>query len=112
MLLLHNVLRPAAACSTRLSGMSFTPPLCAFMHSPSQMTDRATMQLSHARRCCRCWKNSFWFVTLLYPRCSMTALQLFSTQTLDSGVYLRSDFSIRFKQLGCQCTCSKAVLFK
>ena len=43
----------------------------------------------------RCYKNAFWFVTLLYPRCSMTALQLFSTQTLDSGTYLRSDFSIR-----------------
>ena len=34
-------------------------------------------------------------MTLLYPRCSMTALQLFATQTLDSGTYLRSDYSIR-----------------
>lgn len=42
----------------------------------------------------RCWKNSFWLVTLLYPRCAMTALQLFSTQKLDSGTYLISDYSI------------------
>jgi hypothetical protein len=33
-------------------------------------------------------------VTLLYPRCAMTALQLFSTQKLDTGTYLVSDYSI------------------
>ena len=42
----------------------------------------------------RCWKNSFWLVTLLYPRCAMTALKLFSTQKLDTGTYLVSDYSI------------------
>lgn len=43
---------------------------------------------------CRCYKNSFWFVTLLYPRCAMTALQLFATDTLDIGTFLRADYSV------------------
>ena len=34
---------------------------------------------------CRCWKNAFWLVTLLYPRCSMTALEMFSYSDLDIG---------------------------
>ena len=42
----------------------------------------------------RCWKNAFWFVTLLYPRCAMTALQLFGLQKVDEGWYLSVDFSI------------------
>lgn len=42
----------------------------------------------------RCWKNAFWFVTLLYPRCAMTALQLFGWKTLDVGTFLKADFSI------------------
>ena len=41
-----------------------------------------------------CWKNAFWFVTLLYPRCAMTALQLFGWQKLDIGTFLKADFSI------------------
>ncbi|KAL4457343.1 hypothetical protein ABPG75_012208 [Micractinium tetrahymenae] len=45
----------------------------------------------------RCWKNAFWFVTLLYPRCAMTALQLFGWQTLESGTYLKADYSIMVK---------------
>ena len=35
--------------------------------------------------CCRCWKNAFWLITLLYPRCSMTALEMFSYSDLDVG---------------------------
>lgn len=41
-----------------------------------------------------CWKNAFWFVTLLYPRCAMTALQLFGWQTMDVGTFLKADFSV------------------
>jgi len=48
----------------------------------------------------RCWKNSFWLVTLLYPRCSMTALQMFGTQTLDIGTFLTADYSIQVKPVG------------
>ncbi len=33
----------------------------------------------------RCWKNAFWFVMLLYPRCSTTALQMFAYNDLDIG---------------------------
>lgn len=44
--------------------------------------------------CCSCWKNAFWFVTLLYPRCAMTALQLFGWQKLDIGTFLKADFSV------------------
>lgn len=42
----------------------------------------------------RCWKNAFWLLTLLYPRASSTALQLFAVQRLDTGTYLAADFSI------------------
>lgn len=48
----------------------------------------------------RCFKNAFWFVTLLYPRSSMTALQMFGRQTLDTGTYLTADFSIMVKPPG------------
>lgn len=48
----------------------------------------------------RCWKNAFWLVTLLYPRSSMTALQMFATQTLDIGTFLTADYSIKVKQPG------------
>lgn len=48
----------------------------------------------------RCWKNSFWLVTLLYPRSSMTALQMFGTQKLDVGTYLTADYSILVKPPG------------
>ncbi|KAK9829421.1 hypothetical protein WJX72_005757 [[Myrmecia] bisecta] len=48
----------------------------------------------------RCWKNGFWLITLLYPRCSMTALQFFATQKLDLGTYLRADYSILIRPLG------------
>lgn len=44
---------------------------------------------------CRCYKNAFWFVTLLYPRCAQTSMQMFATQTLDVGTYLKADYSIR-----------------
>lgn len=43
---------------------------------------------------CRCYKNAFWFVTLLYPRCAQTSMQMFATQTLDVGTYLKADYSI------------------
>ncbi|EFN55637.1 hypothetical protein CHLNCDRAFT_133816 [Chlorella variabilis] len=48
----------------------------------------------------RCWKNAFWFVTLLYPRCAMTALQLFGWKKLDVGTFLKADFSIMVKYPG------------
>eukprot|EP00887_Chlorella_sp_A99_P008033 scaffold12.g8033.t1 len=41
-----------------------------------------------------CWKNAFWLVTLLYPRCAMTALQLFGVQDIDGTSYLKADFSV------------------
>ncbi len=40
---------------------------------------------------CRCWKNAFWLVTLVYPQCSTTALQMFSYTTLDIGRCAPSD---------------------
>ena len=50
---------------------------------------------SHSRPCCRrCYKNAFWFVTLLYPRCAQTSMQMFATQTLDVGTFLKADYSI------------------
>jgi len=48
----------------------------------------------------RCWKNAFWLVTLLYPRASFTALQMFGTQTMDIGTYLTADYSIQVKPPG------------
>ena len=48
----------------------------------------------------RTWKNAFWLVTLLYPRSSMTSLQMFSTQTLVIGTYLTADYSIQVKPPG------------
>ena len=48
----------------------------------------------------RCWKNAFWLLTLLYPRSSMTALQMFALQKLDTGTYLTADFSIRVRNPG------------
>ena len=48
---------------------------------------------------CRCYKNAFWFVTLLYPRCAQTSMQMFATQTLDVGTYLKADFSIRTRTI-------------
>jgi hypothetical protein len=33
-------------------------------------------------------------VTLLYPRCAQTAMQMFATQTLDVGTFLKADYSI------------------
>lgn len=44
---------------------------------------------------CRCYKNAFWFVTLLYPRCAQTSMQMFATQSLDVGTFLKADYSIR-----------------
>lgn len=52
----------------------------------------------------RCFKNAFWFVTLLYPRASMTALQMFGIQTLNVGTYLTADYSIQVKPPGGQYT--------
>ncbi len=36
----------------------------------------------------------FWLVSLVYPRCAQTALQMFSVQKLDVGTFLRADYSI------------------
>lgn len=48
----------------------------------------------------RCWKNGFWFTTLLYPRCSQTALQLFSLITVDIGIFLKADVTVLVKPIG------------
>ena len=47
-----------------------------------------------AAAACRCYKNIFYLVTLVYPRCAQTCLQLFSYMKLDIGTYLYSDFTI------------------
>ena len=57
------------------------------------------MQTNSLNRC-RCWKNGFWFTTLLYPSCSRQALQLFSLITVDIGIYLKADVSILVKPIG------------
>lgn len=33
-------------------------------------------------------------MTLLYPRCAQTSMQLFATQRLDVGTFLKADYSI------------------
>ena len=33
-------------------------------------------------------------MTLLYPRCAQTSMQMFATQTLDVGTFLKADYSI------------------
>ena len=43
---------------------------------------------------CRCYKNVFYLVTLVYPRCAQTCLQLFSVTKLDIGSFLSADFTI------------------
>eukprot|EP00884_Botryococcus_braunii_P002827 jgi/Botrbrau1/12545/Bobra.0169s0084.1 len=43
---------------------------------------------------CRCYKNMFWLVSLVYPKCAQVALQFFSVDKLDLGWYLGSDYSI------------------
>ena len=43
---------------------------------------------------CRCYKNVFYLVTLVYPRCAQTCLQLFSVTKLDVGSFLSADFTI------------------
>jgi hypothetical protein len=48
----------------------------------------------------RCWKNAFWFLTLLYPGASLTALQMFGTTKLDIGTFLTADFSIMVRPPG------------
>lgn len=47
----------------------------------------------------RCWKNAFWLLTLMYPGCSMTALQMFATVALDIGTFLKADLSIMVRPL-------------
>ena len=42
----------------------------------------------------RCYKNVFYLVTLVYPRCAQTCLQLFSVTKLDVGSFLSADFTI------------------
>ncbi len=42
----------------------------------------------------RCYKNVFYLITLLYPRCAQTCLQLFAVKKLDIGTYLAADYSI------------------
>ena len=57
------------------------------------------------RACCRCWKNAFWLVTLLYPRCSMTALEMFSYSDLDIGRCARLHVCVRSpEEAACACT--------
>ena len=42
----------------------------------------------------RCYKNIFYLVTQVYPRCAQTCLQLFSYKKLDIGTFLYADFTI------------------
>ena len=42
----------------------------------------------------RCWRTALWLVTLLYPRAAMASLQLYSLHSLDTGTYLRADYSL------------------
>ena len=52
--------------------------------------------LAHARRC---YKNVFYLVTLVYPRCAQTCLQLFSFTKVDVGTYLSADFTILVRDI-------------
>ena len=52
--------------------------------------------LAHARRC---YRNVFYLVTLVYPRCAQTCLQLFSFTKLDIGTYLSADFTILVRDI-------------
>ena len=64
--------------------------------TPSQLERRRgpnPVPIIHARPR-RCWKNGFWLVTLLYPRCAMTALQLFSWAGVNGVIYLRIDYRV------------------
>lgn len=42
----------------------------------------------------RCYKNVFYLITLVYPRCAQTCLQLFASRKLDIGTYLAADYNI------------------
>lgn len=48
---------------------------------------------------CRCYKNVFYLVTLVYPRCAQTCLQLFSVTKLDIGSFLSADFTITVRDI-------------
>lgn len=48
---------------------------------------------------CRCYKNIFYLITLVYPRCAQTCLQLFSYMKLDVGTYLYADFTILVRDI-------------
>jgi hypothetical protein len=41
----------------------------------------------------------FYLVTLVYPRCAQTCLQLFSFTKLDIGTYLSADFTILVRDI-------------
>ena len=43
----------------------------------------------------RCLKNACWLVLLLYPGVCKKVMQLYGTRTLDTGAFLRSDYSVQ-----------------
>ena len=46
----------------------------------------------------RCWKNSFWLITLIYPASCFVALEMFGLQKIEEDTYLTADFSIIVKE--------------
>ena len=63
-------------------------------HCQFQVRASAAHESQSRPSCRRCYKNAFWFVTLLYPRCAQTSMQMFATQRLDVGTFLKADYSI------------------
>ena len=47
----------------------------------------------------RCLKNAAWLVLLLYPGVCKKVMQLYGTRTLDTGAFLRSDYSIQTRDV-------------
>ena len=88
----------AAEDGTSATATVIPPPTVEDESKAARRSRRFTEYLSSLK--IRCWKNAFWLVTLLYPRSSMTALQMFGTQRLDIGTYLTADYSIQVKPPG------------
>lgn len=62
---------------------------------PERQTPPLSLDRMHAcMHAYRCYKNVFYLVTLVYPRCAQTCLQLFSMTKLDIGTFLAADFTI------------------
>jgi hypothetical protein len=96
-------LPPPAAAATTAGSPQRSPPLTdpALIEAQDKQAARDKKIYDYLLGLkIRCWKNAFWLVTLLYPRASMTALQMFGTQTMDIGTYLTADYSIQVKPPG------------